>query len=101
VGLDANELPHFSRAVALPGVTLAPGTYILHLPSQTDRNVVQVFSRDRSRVYFMGMPQPVERPKGDRDHAVMLGEVSLGQAPPIIAWFPVGQRDGHGFIYNR
>jgi hypothetical protein len=91
----------FSGAVALPGVTLAPGTYIFRLPSDTDRNVVQVLSRDSSRVYFMGMTRPVERPNGNRDRAVTLGEASPGQAPPIRAWFPVGRRDGHGFIYAR
>jgi hypothetical protein len=91
----------FSGAVALPGVTLAPGTYIFRLPSDTDRNVVQVLSGDSSKVYFMGMTRPVERPNGDRERPVTLGEASPGQAPPIRAWFPVGQRNGHGFIYAR
>lgn len=85
----------FSGAVALPGVTLAPGTYIFRLPSETDRNIVQVLSRDSSRVYFIGMTQPVERPSSDGGLAVTLGEASPGQAPPIRAWFPVGHRDGH------
>ena len=91
----------FSGAVALPGVTLAPGTYIFRLPSETDRNIVQVLSRDSSRVYYMGMTQPVERPNRDFDRAVTLGEALPGQAPPIRAWFPVGHRDGHRFIYAR
>ena len=99
-GSQTNYLT-FSGAVALPGVTLAPGTYIFRLPSDTDRNVVQVLSRDSSKVYFMGMTQPVERPNGDWERPVTLGEASPGQAPPIRAWFPVGQRNGHGFIYAR
>jgi hypothetical protein len=49
----------------------------------------------------MGMTQPVERPNRDFDRAVTLGEALPGQAPPIRAWFPVGHRDGHRFIYAR
>ena len=100
-GPDRTNYLTFSGAVALPGVTLAPGTYIFRLPSETDRNIVQVLSRDSSRVYFMGMTQPVERPSSDGGLAVTLGEASRGQAPPIRAWFPVGHRDGYRFIYAR
>jgi inosine-uridine nucleoside N-ribohydrolase len=91
----------FSRAVALPGVTLAPGTYIFRLPSETDRNIVQVLTRDTSKPIYMGMTRPVERPRGDMKRMVTLGETSAAQAPPIAAWFPIGERDGHEFIYNR
>ena len=94
----------FSSPIALPGVTLAPGTYLFRSPSGMGSNVVQVLRRDKGRPmtsYFMGMTQPVARTMGDSRNLVSLGEAVPGQPTPIKAWFPNGERVGHGFIYKR
>ena len=94
----------FSAPVALPGVTLAPGTYLFRSASDTANGVVQVLRRDKGRPmtsYFMGMTQPVERTTSDRRNLVSLGEAVSGQPTPIKAWFPDGERLGHSFIYSR
>jgi hypothetical protein len=93
----------FSRAVALPGVELAAGTYIFETPSNSMSNsIVRVSSRDRKKVYITTFTLDVPRPRGDDGKVlVQLGEAAAGTAPPIAAWFPIGENVGHQFIYNR
>jgi len=94
----------FSAPVALPGVTLAPGTYLFRSPSEMSSSVVQVLRQDKGRPmisYFMGMTQPIERTNFDPRSLVSLGEAVSGQPTPIKAWFPNGERLGHAFVYAR
>ena len=89
----------FSQAVALPGVTLAPGTYMFEAgPSNTNRNVVRV-SRDRQTLY-MGLTIPVTRAKDAEPAIVTFGEAGRGEAAPIVAWYPGGSNQGHQFLYR-
>src|SRR5262245_51478407 len=91
----------FNAPVSLPGVTLAPGTYIFRQPSETDANIVQVLKADRSASYYMGITHPVARTNFQKGTVVSLGEAKPGQAAPIRAWFPLGEREGHSFMYER
>ena len=91
----------FSGPVALPGVTLQAGTYTFRTPSDMDKNVVQVMDRGETKSYYMGITRPVSRPRGGAQLLVTIGEASARQAPPIQAWFPLGQTQGHGFIYDK
>ena len=87
--------------VALPGVTLARGTYIFELASPTSLDVVRVLSRDRSKVYFMAFTTPIQRPAGmPADRLVSLGEAPAGTPAPITAWYPLGHSTGHKFIHG-
>jgi len=57
----------FSGAVALPGVTLAAGSYTFQAgPLDTDPNIVRVLTRDGRRVLYQGFTTPVSRPGGCR-----------------------------------
>jgi hypothetical protein len=90
----------FSGPVALPGVTLAAGTYIFE--RAVSPNLVRVSSRDRSTVFLTAFTDPVERPEGlAPDRHLMFRESQRGAAPPIRAWFPYNERTGHAFIYDR
>ncbi len=93
----------FSRAVSLPGVELAAGTYIFETPTNSMSNsIVRVSSRDRKTVLITTFTLDVPRPRGDDGKVlVQLGEAAAGAAPPIAAWFPIGENVGHQFIYNR
>ena len=93
----------FSRAVALPGVELAAGTYIFETPTNAMSNsVVRVSSRDRKKVYITAFTRQVERPNSDRGKLlVTLGEGAAGSAPPVSVWFPIGSSVGHQFIYGQ
>ena len=104
----SNVDPHtnyitFSGAVALPGVELAAGTYIFETPTNSMSNaIVRVSSQDRKRVFLTAYTRQVERPKNDKGKLlVTLGEAAPGSAPPVAAWFPIGESVGHEFIYRR
>ena len=93
----------FSGSVALPGVELAAGTYIFETPTNAMANsVVRVSSRDRRTVYLTAYTRQVERPRNDRGKLLItLGEATPGAAPPVSAWFPIGESVGHQFVYGR
>jgi hypothetical protein len=91
-----------SGAVALPNTILPAGTYTFELVDPSNNHhVVQVLSRDRSKVLYMGITLPVERPHGmsRSTSMVTLGEAPNGAPPPITAWFPRDSFTGHQFIY--
>ena len=97
--------PHyitFSRAVALPGVELAAGTYIFELAApDTDQTIVRVSSRDRRHVYLQAFTNRVARPATlKQSEIVTFGEVSGAAAPPIAAWYPPDLESGRQFIYR-
>jgi hypothetical protein len=90
----------FSGPVRLPGVTLAAGTYIFERVEQTNPDIVVVRSGDRRKVHFMASTDRVDRPAElPRNGRVTLGEAAQGMAPPVLAWYPEGNRRGHAFIY--
>ena len=50
---DRSTTITFSAPVALPGVTLPAGSYLFKLAdSQTNRNIVQVFDEDRTKIFL-------------------------------------------------
>ena len=92
----------FNRAVALPGVELAAGTYIFELSApETDQTVVRVSSRDRRHVYLQAFTRRVARPATlKHSEIVTFGEVRGAAAPPIAAWYPPDLDSGRQFIYR-
>lgn len=92
----------FSRSVAVPGAELAAGTYIFERVAASEPDVIVVRSRDRSKVYFLGFTERIDRPRGMSLNApaVTLGEARPGAPVPITAWYPVGSSRGHRFIYR-
>jgi len=93
-------LMSFSRPVSLPGVTLPAGSYVFERVAD-DIHLVRVSSVDKRIVYLTQFTQLVTRPStlSSTQH-IMLGEAGPGTAPPIRAWFPDGERQGHQFVYG-
>jgi hypothetical protein len=90
----------FSAPFSLPGVTLPAGTYTFELASPGSYDVVQVMSRDRTHQYLAAFTARVQRPRGlPASHQIVFQEVPAGMAPPIKAWFPIGESVGHEFLY--
>ena len=90
----------FNVSVALPGITLAPGTYVFERTLIDNPHVVQVRSRDRSRVYLVALTNRVIRPAGlPASRHIVLGEVPSGGIPPVLAWYPADREAGHAFVY--
>jgi len=50
----------------------------------------------------MAFTQAFAKPAGlPGDRQVSLGEAPAGSAPPIVAWYPAGERLGHRFLYSH
>ena len=98
--LHTNRLS-FDGPVRLPGVTLAAGAYLFERVEPTTPNVIVVRSDDRTKVYFLAMTRSIQRPANlPAGRMVSFGEASRGIAPPITAWYPDGERNGHAFVYG-
>ncbi|HEX5109549.1 MAG TPA: hypothetical protein VFV95_13945 [Vicinamibacterales bacterium] len=90
----------FDKAVALPGVTLAGGTYLFERMG-TGNDLVRVSSQDGARVYLTAFTHEIARPAGSNaDLTILLGEASAGMPVPIRAWFPEHADAGREFIYR-
>src|SRR5882762_9158534 len=64
---DQKTIFTFSGPVEIPGQVLSAGTYVFKLAdSSSDRNVVQVFSKDEKHLYgtFLSIPDQRLRPAG-------------------------------------
>ena len=92
----------FSGPVALPGVVLAAGTYEFESgPQGAHPDIVRVMSRKGQQVFFTGFTMRVARPAGRAGSGlVSMGEPPAGKPSPIVAWYPIGSRAGHEFLYR-
>ncbi len=93
----------FTKPVALPGVTLASGTYIFEMPSPgtSSHDIVRVSSRDRKIVYFAAFTREIDRPAGTPlTQFVSLREVAPTEPAPVSVWWS-DARSGRQFIYAR
>ncbi len=93
----------FSRSVELPGVRLAAGAYSFEvLDPGVGVDIVRVWDREHTRIYYTGITHMVDRPRGGQpNRVVVFGEGREGGAPPILVWFPIGSPKGHEFIYTN
>jgi hypothetical protein len=86
----------FSGPVALPGVSLAPGTYIFRKPAN---NVLQVTNAKRVP-YAMLMTRPISRTgRTDRYEVVLGAPLTDGSPRRIEAWFAAGDSTGQALTY--
>ena len=91
----------FTKPVALPGVTLASGTYIFEMPSPgtSSHDLVRISSRDRKIVYLTAFTREIDRPAGmPTTQFVSLKEVSPTAPAPIAVWWS-DARSGRQFVY--
>ena len=93
----------FSKAVALPGATLAAGTYVFEMANpSTSGDVIRVSEKAHKRVYFLGFADRISKPASlAADRFVTLGEADRNGAPRITAWFPLGESFGYHFRYRE
>ena len=81
----------FSQPVEVPGRTLPAGTYWFVLAnSDTDRNIVQIFSQDWSTLYATVLTVPSERLSPPDDTLLTLAERESNGTPAPAEWFYPG-----------
>ena len=87
----------FSGPVALPGVSLAPGTYVFRYPLE---NVVQALDAG-GKSYKMFITVPTVRQDAAEGYAIVLGPSSGPDSPRrIVAVFGPGEKTGRQFVYS-
>jgi hypothetical protein len=91
----------FSEAVEVPGRVLPPGSYWFVLANDDfDRDIVQIFSSDRSTLYAMVQTVPAERQQPSDKTTLTLAERPSGRPEALLTWFYPGETTGHEFIYS-
>ena len=92
----------FSAPVSLPGVTLPAGSYMFKLAdSQVNRNIVQVFDKDRSKILATILAIPAERLQPADETVITFGESPANTAPAIRFWYYPGDKRGQEFAYPK
>ena len=95
----------FSAPVEIPGAgaqVLPAGTYVFKLlDSISDRNIVQIFSKDMSHVYATILAVPNYRLKATSHTVMTFAERAAGQPQAIRAWFYPGDNWGQEFVYPK
>jgi hypothetical protein len=98
----------FSGPVEIPGVhltgwgVLPAGTYVFKiLDSQSDRHIVQIFSKDELTVYATILAIPNYRLKATDKTVMTFRERPAGQPEALRAWFYPGRNWGEEFVYPK
>ena len=91
----------FNGPVAIPGVTLGPGSYIFRRPADTNGSVMQVLSADRRHAYAMFHTLPVLRAANTDKYDVVFGDARSGSPRPIKQLFLADTSIGYELIYPK
>src|SRR5579872_2911103 len=98
----------FSAPVEIPGVhlvgwgVLPAGTYVFKiLDSQSDRHIVQIFSKDELTVYATILAIPNYRLKATDKTVMTFRERPARQPEALRAWFYPGRNWGEEFVYPK
>jgi hypothetical protein len=100
--LDQASKITFSQPVQIPGHVLPAGTYWFLLADVApNRNVVRIFSSDRSIVYATILTIAAHRLEPSEKAAITFAERGAMQPETIVSWFYPGRDFGHQFVYSR
>ena len=89
----------FNQPVQVPGHILPAGTYLFQLVGD-NHHLVQIFNEDRTAVAVL---YSVSRERYDRRAEAAITLANRGGTHPqaIVAWFFVGETEGHEFLYPK
>lgn len=90
-----------NQPVQIPGHLLKPGTYWFQLADTGDRETVRIFQEDRTTLVATLHTVRRERQLGNGEVAITLADRGSDQPKAIVAWFYVGEPDGHEFLYSK
>lgn len=97
---DRANIITFSQPIQIPGKVLPAGSYLFKLAeSDSDLNVVQIFSADRTTLYATLQTISTDRPEPAGHTVVALAEQGTGQPDALLKWFYPGRDTGNEFLY--
>ncbi len=92
----------FGAPVEIPGQILPAGTYVFKLAnSHSSRHIVQVFSKDETRVFGTFLAIPGYRVRPSEKTILRFEERATGSPQAIKAWFYPHKNYGHEFVYPK
>jgi hypothetical protein len=91
----------FNQSVQIPGRVLPAGTYwfVLANASIANRNIIQIFSSDRSTLYATLLANGSARSQRTDKTTITFAERGLDKPDAIVDWFYPGRTIGHEFVY--
>ncbi len=99
---DKKTIFTFSQPVELPGVALPAGTYVFKvLDGLTDRNIVQVFNKDETKLIGTFVTIADYTPQPSDKTIVKFSETSAGGPKANKEWFYPGENVGWEFVYPK
>jgi LPXTG-motif cell wall-anchored protein len=99
---DRTTFVTISAPVSLPGVVLPAGTYMLRLADTlASRNVVQIYDRDRTKIFATLITVSAERNEPSGDAVITFRESPADQPPALRYWYYAGEKGGHEFVYPK
>ena len=99
---DRSTIVTISAPVSVPGVVLPAGEYLFRLAdSNTNRNVVQIYDKDRTKIFATLIAIPAERHEPSGDAVVTFRETPAHQAPALRYWYFAGEKAGNEFAYPK
>jgi hypothetical protein len=92
----------FSSPVEVPGKVLPAGTYVFKLAdSQSDRQIVQIFTKDQRKVLATIEAVPDYRLNPTDKSVISFEERPSGQPEALRSWFYPGANYGVHFVYPK
>jgi hypothetical protein len=92
----------FSEQVEIPGQVLPAGTYIFKLlDSQSERDIVQVFTEDQKHLLATVMAIPDFRQEPTDKTVMTFEERQSGSPEALRSWFYPGDTTGVEFVYRK
>jgi hypothetical protein len=89
----------FNQPVQVPGGILPAGTYFFQLVGE-NHHLVKIFNEDRIAVVIL-YSIPRVRYGRRAEAAITLANRGGTQPQAIVAWFFVGETEGHEFLYPK
>ena len=92
----------FNEPVEIPGQVLPAGTYVFKLlDSQSDRNIVQIFTKNQKHVLATVMAIADYRAEPTDKTVVIFDERLSGSPVALRRWFYPGDTTGVAFVYPK
>jgi hypothetical protein len=99
---DKTTVVTFNAPVEVPRRVLPAGTYVFKLAdSQSDRDIVQIFTEDESELITTTLAIPVYRQKTSDGAVITLEERESGSPEAVKRWFYPGDNYGFEFMYSK
>ncbi len=93
---------NFSEPVEIPGMVLPAGTYwFVRADYQGDRQIVQIFNADQTKLYATEQTIPTERVHSTSNVELKFAERPNKKPEALLDWYYPGSLTGQEFLYPQ